>query len=65
MITNILLGLLLIGIIFLILKKKEKGEDKNILEENARLKADLSQKDQSIGVLTKELQSEKTEKDQF
>ena len=65
MITNIFLGLLLIGIIFLILKKKELGDDKKIIEENARLKADLSQRDQSIGILTKELQNEKTEKDQF
>ena len=29
------------------------------------MKADLSQRDQSIGILTKELQNEKTEKDQF
>lgn len=65
MITNILLGLVLIGIVFLILKKKGVSEDKKIIEENARLKADLSQKDQSIGILTNELQNEKTEKDQF
>jgi hypothetical protein len=65
MITNIFLGLLLIGIMFLILKKKEMGENKKIIEDNARLKADLSQRDQSIGILTKELQNEKTEKDQF
>lgn len=65
MITNIILILLLIGIAFLILKRKEKNDDKNSIEEIARLKADISQKDQSIGQLTKDLQNEKTEKDQF
>lgn len=66
MITNIFLGFILIGIIVLIFRKKEKKEDNNILiDENARLKADLSQKDQKIGELNRELQNETTEKDQF
>ena len=65
MITNIILILLLIGIAFLILKRREKSDDKNLLEEIARVRADLSQKDQSIGQLTKDLQNEKTEKDQL
>ncbi len=63
MVTNILLGLLLIGIIFLILKKKGWSEDKKNIEENARLKADIGQKDQTIGRLNREIQNEKTEKD--
>lgn len=65
MVTNILLVLLVIGIAVLLLKKKGDSGDTKVLEENARLKADVSQKDQNIGILTKDLQTEKTEKDQL
>ncbi len=36
-----------------------------IVEENARLKAELSQRDIKLGEITHELQNEKTQKDQF
>lgn len=65
MITNILLGILLAGIIFLMFKKNESGDNRKIVEENALLIAELKQKDQNYGVLTNELQNEKTEKDQL
>ena len=65
MTTNIFLGLLLIGIGFLIFRKKELNNDTGIIEENARIKADLSQKEQSINELKGKLQNEKTEKDQL
>ncbi|KKT00807.1 MAG: hypothetical protein UW07_C0004G0014 [Candidatus Nomurabacteria bacterium GW2011_GWF2_43_8] len=64
----IIVGLGVVGIIvYLILsRKKEKPEDcKTIINENAQLKADLGQKDRTLGELTNELQNEKTQKDQL
>lgn len=67
--TDILLILLLLGIgavIYLFLRPKEEVSNENkFIEENAYLKAELSQKDQKLGELTQELQSEKTKKDEL
>ncbi len=67
--TDILLILLLLGIgavIYLLLKpKKEANNENKFIEENAHLKAELSQKDQKVGELSQELQSEKTKKDEL
>lgn len=65
MLTNILLALILVGIGILFFRKRAPTDNKEIVEENARLKADLGQKDQSIGELTKGLQTEKTAKDEL
>ncbi|MBD3331001.1 hypothetical protein GF354_05770 [Candidatus Peregrinibacteria bacterium] len=68
--TNVLLTLLIVGIgvvIFLLVKSKKEGEDEDtkVIEENARLKADLSQKDQKLGEINKNLKSETSQKDEF
>lgn len=65
MITNLFLGLIVVGVLILIFKKNKSNDDGKIIEETARLKADISQKSQNIGELTKELQNEKTAKDQL
>jgi hypothetical protein len=57
-----------VAAIFLLLKKPEFNNilsDNKIIEENARLNADLSQKNQNIGKLNEELQNEKTHKNQL
>ncbi|MFA6397235.1 MAG: hypothetical protein WDK96_00085 [Candidatus Paceibacterota bacterium] len=67
MITNIILAILVVGVVYLIFKKEDinLNDDGKIIEENARLKAEVSQKDKNIGQIAMELQSEKTQKDEL
>ncbi len=67
----LIVAVLIIGLVggFVWLRRSmanpEDGSDRILLEENAQLKALLSQKDRSIGELTTALQNEKTERDQL
>src|SRR3989344_5936736 len=66
--TTILMVLILIGIVVLVvifLNKKDTVIDTTTIEEVARLKAELSQKDQRIGELSSDLQIETTGKDEL
>lgn len=67
--TNILLIILLVGIvivIYVLLKPRKASLDQNkILEENAHLKAELTQRDIKIGELANEIKIEKTMKDEL
>jgi len=49
--TTILMISILVGIGVIILRKKETVADPTVIAENARLKAEVSQKDQYIGEL--------------
>ncbi|HCW31986.1 MAG: hypothetical protein UT55_C0037G0004 [Candidatus Peregrinibacteria bacterium GW2011_GWE2_39_6] len=68
-ITNILLTLLLIGLGIvlyqLLLKPKNDSNDFRNIEENAKLKADLSHRDKQLGEIISNLQTEKTLKDEL
>lgn len=68
-ITDYLLILLfagVAGVLYILLKTKKTGsEGGNVLEENARLKAEVEQKDIKIGEITEELRSERTKKDEL
>lgn len=68
-ITDYLLILLfagVAGVLYILWKtKKSDSEGGNVLEENARLKAEVEQKDIKIGEITKELSSERTRKDEL
>ena len=63
--TTILMISILVGIGVIILRKKETVADPTVIAENARLKAEVSQKDQYIGELKSELQKETTKKDEL
>ncbi|MCD6109857.1 hypothetical protein J7J83_03815 [bacterium] len=68
-ITDILLALLIIGtigVIYILLRGKNSTNNGNKpIEENAQLKAELTQKDVKIGELTKDFQNERTKKDEL
>ncbi|MEK7524486.1 MAG: hypothetical protein AAB588_05675 [Patescibacteria group bacterium] len=66
-ITNFLLAILVVGIAWVIFSKpkKEAWDENQLIEENARFKAELSEKDRKIGQLSKEMESERTKKDEF